>query len=140
MLTYRFGGLDVKPETLRNFFGVDFVVCSESDIVFIYAKEFAGGHVKVAEAFGLGVYNDASKEFVAQEGKRMAGGGALGFDDGELTLKYHSAHFDAIPTEAAQQFGEVLKPELKKMGIQVDRISACTSGKLATFWLEQGYQ
>src|SRR3989338_1789179 len=139
MLEYRIGGLDISPETLRDLRRVDFIVGSESGTVFIYAKEFAGGHMAVAEAFGLGRYDNVSGKFITEKGKKVVGGGSITYFDGDLKLKHFSGTFGAIPREAAKRFGELLKPELEKDGIRVDRIMGDTNGEINPFWREYGF-
>src|SRR3989338_2905438 len=100
---------------------------------------FPSSTTNLSEAFGLGKYDIASNKFVVEEGKRVVGGGSITYFDGDLELKHFSSTFGAIPREAAQRFGELLKPELEKDGIRVDRIMGDTNGEINPFWREYGF-
>ena len=136
-IKYAIGGLDFEPDTLRYLNQVDFVIGLEGETASFYTKELAGSHVGVAQGFGLGHLDDKFK-FTVAEGKRVIGGGQMHLDTSDnLVLDGFSSNFGTIPDYAGYKFGELLRPEMERIGINVHGIRVRFNERMLNkYWIE----
>jgi len=126
-LEYRVGGLKINPKALY-FAGFDsydaehlFVIGVNDNAVSIYVAE-AERHASVPQKFSLSDYI-------------VGGGSCYTNHQKELVLDDYSGNYGAIPKNVAQKFGELMLPELKKLGIEINGIIAePVEKKINDFW------
>ncbi len=127
-LEYKIGELEINPDKLRfdgpipYYSSHKFVVELVNDIASIYVAE-GERHMYIALKFGL-------------DESHLVGGGSLYLDrEGRLVLNDYSGDYGAIPKAVAKRFAELIIPELKKIGIEVDEIEVnpCES-YINDFW------
>lgn len=131
-LEYKIGRLEIDPERMR-FEGPDpyyashlFVVGESDDSASIYVSQ-AERHAGVARQFDL---ND----------NIVGGGSCYTNPQKELVLNDYSGDYDAIPREAAQRFAELMQPELREMGVEVEGIAVNPEQTfLNFFWIDKGF-
>ncbi len=77
-----------------------------------------------------------------KEDAELVGGGRIYVDmDRNLVLDGYSREHGSIPHPAAQAFGELAKPELEQMGIEISGASSKTGeNKLGKFWRDLGFK
>jgi len=100
-----------------------FITKKEGNSLLIYVSGQGHRHSHVAGKFNV-------------SDKNIIGGGNCYMDsEGVLILDDFSGDYSAIPNEVARHFAELMKPKLRKLGIEVTNISANTNeSKIHSFW------
>ena len=128
-LKYEIGGLEINPERIQhNLLGAAhlFIVQASGDSVLIYVAE-SRRHKELAEKFGL-------------KGNIIGGGSLYTTRKKRLVLDDYSYDYGAIPREAAQNFAELISPELSDLCIEINGIVVNPYEKrMNSFWRKKGF-
>ena len=124
---YRIGGLKIDVSRLNQMGCHRFIVDADG------TSQAPGTSVSFYASMSK-AHGDVAKDFLILT-TGIVGGGSLYVDEkNKLVVTDSSGDFHAIPKYAAQKFGELLVPELKKQGIRIDGLIANPYGFLNSFW------